>query len=75
MEKKLPYVVYLNKTYDVWMRDAHKWCTDQGWEEGRDYEAIISETIFYWMREKRKGLGAPFYFVQDILTSHNNFSG
>ena len=61
-----PYIVYLNKTYDVWMRDAHKWAEDNNVE----YEEIISEVAFWVYIEKGLLIGKPVIFVKDIITLH-----
>lgn len=66
--KNLPSIVYLNKMYDVWMRDAHKWAEDKGWKQGVDYFEIISE-VAYWrlFEDGKRSPEAPVYFVKDII--------
>lgn len=67
----LPNVVYLNKSYDVWMRDAATWVENKGWIKDKDFYQVISETA-YWMLfdNGRISQDTPVYFVKDILTQH-----
>lgn len=60
------YVVYLNKSYDVWMRDASKWAKDNSIE----YTEILSEPVFWHYMSKGLLTGVPVFFVKDILTEH-----
>lgn len=70
--RNLPIIVYLNKQYDVWMRDALQWARNRGWEEGRDYFELISE-VAYWrlFHDGKRSPETPVYFVKDIITKHD----
>lgn len=65
-----PYIVYLNKSFNVWMMDAYKWAQDKGWEKGVHYENILSEVTFWRYVEMGMVEGRPVYFVKDIITDH-----
>jgi hypothetical protein len=67
----LPSIVYLNKRYNAWMMDAHKWAADKGWIEGKDYYEIISEVAYWTLFDSgKRSPEAPVYFVKDNLTGH-----
>ena len=70
MEKT--YVVYLNKTYDVWARDAHKWAEDNNIPV-KD-ENIISEVVFWNFMERGLLDKAPIYFCKDIQDGREAWS-
>lgn len=61
-----PYIVYLNKSYDVWMRDADKWARDNNIE----YEEIISEVVFWHYLKSDHLNGVPVLFCKNITTEH-----
>ena len=63
---KKPYIVYLNKSYNVWMRDAHKWAQDNHIE----YQEILSEVVFWAYLDKGLLDGIPVLFCKDIITQH-----
>lgn len=70
MEKA--YVVYLNKTYDVWARDAHTWAENNNIPvEG---ENIISEVVFWHYMEKGILDKVPIYFCKDIQDDRQPWS-
>ena len=63
---KKPYIVYLNKSYNVWLRDAYKWAQDNHFE----YQDIISEVVFWAYMEKDLLNNTPVLFCKDIITNH-----
>lgn len=66
-DKNLPSIIYLNKRYDVWMRDALDWAEQKGWVEGKDYYEIISEVAYWKLFDNGlRSPEAPVYFVKDI---------
>jgi len=64
------YIVYCNKSHDVWARDAYEWAKSRDWEEGKDYKEILSQMAFNVYLDKGLLDGVPIYFVKDILTNH-----
>ena len=64
---KKPYIVYLNKSYDVWMRDAHKWAEDNNMVKDIDYQEIISEVVFWAYMDKDLLLTLLYYSVKTLL--------
>ena len=67
---KKPYIVYLNKSYDVWMRDAHKWAEDNNMVKDIDYQEIISEVVFWAYMDKDLLINTPVLFCKNIITQH-----
>lgn len=59
---KNTYVVYLNKTYDVWARDAHEWAK----KNNLPTDNIISQVAFWRLLDQGVLEGAPVYFCKDI---------
>ena len=71
------YIVYLNKSHDVWASDAHTWAkkNDITIEENSDgTDNIISEVIFRWMIDKGQIGNKPVYFCKDIQTDRQAFA-
>jgi len=56
------YVVYLNKTYDIWARDAHEWAE----KNNLPTDHIISEVAFWVLMDQGVLDGAPVYFCKHI---------
>ena len=56
------YIVYLNKTYDVWAMDAHTWAE----KNNLPTDNIISEVVFWHYMDKGLLEGKPVYFCKDI---------
>jgi len=63
-QQKEAYIVYLNKTYDVWARDAHTWAEKNNIPV-KD-ENIISEVVFWHYLERGMLENNPIYFCKDI---------
>ena len=61
-----PYIVYLNKSYNVWLSDAYKWAQDNNIE----YQHIISEVVFWAYMDKNLLNKIPILFCKDITTKH-----
>ncbi len=66
------YVVYLNKSYDVWARDAHAWAEENNIPV-KD-ENIISEVVFWNFMERGLLEKAPIYFCKDIQDGRKPWS-
>ena len=66
---KKSYIVYLNKTYDVWAQDAYRWAKNNNIPE--EDRKIISEVVFWTYIEKGLLEGVPIYFCKDILVKRN----
>ena len=66
--KDKPYLVYLNKSYDVWASDAIEWIDRNGYK--REDFHVISEVLFWLYISKDQLSGIPCYFVKDILIPH-----
>jgi hypothetical protein len=71
------YLVYLNKSYDVWMRDAHQFAINNGYTLNpgsgsgfKEFKEILSEPVFWVYMEKGLLNNVPVIFVKDILTKH-----
>ena len=60
-----PLLVYLNMTYDVWVRDAMHWAELNGYAAG-DFEEIISEKVFWIYMNKGLCENRPIVFVKTI---------
>lgn len=60
------YVIYLNKSYGTWMRDASKWAEENNVKPTE----IISEPVMWVYIDKGLLNGATLYFVKDIITNH-----
>lgn len=56
------YIVYLNKTYDVWAMDAEIWAE----KNNLPTDNIISEVVFWHYMEEGLLDGKPVYFCKDI---------
>ena len=67
---KKPYLIYLNKTYNVWAMDAYKWMKENQYIED-DFKEIFSEVVFWHYLEDGLLENRPIFFVKDILTNHN----
>jgi len=67
-----PYIVYLNKAYDVYAKDAYAWARKNNIFILNDGENIISEKIFWLLLEKGNLEGKPVYFCKDKLLSINS---
>jgi hypothetical protein len=66
------YVVYLNKTYDVWARDAYTWAEKNNIPvEDRN---IISEVVFWNFMGRGLLDGIPVYFCKDIQDEREAWS-
>ena len=57
------YIVYLNKQYDVWARDAYKWSEKNN--INIPDENIISEVVFYNFLERGLLDGKAIYFCRE----------
>jgi hypothetical protein len=57
------YIVYLNKSYDVWARDAHEWAKKNNLSVEDD--KIISEIVFWHYMHEGLLDGKPVYFCKD----------
>ena len=66
------YVIYLNKSYDVWARDAHTYAKEKNILV-KD-ENIISEVVFWNFMERGLLDGAPIYFCKDIQDDREPWS-
>lgn len=64
-----PYLVYRNKTNDVWVSDAYAWMELHSFKE-EDFECIISEVAYNWDIHDGTANGRPVYWVTEILTKH-----
>jgi hypothetical protein len=70
------YIVYLNKSHDVWAQDAHTWAQKNNIpieEEPNGSDNIISEVIFRWMIDKGTIGTKPVYFCKDIQSDRVPF--
>lgn len=63
IEIKKPYVVYLNKTYNLSARDAHLWAEKKGIEP----KEFISETAFWSYLDDGHLDNVPVYFCKDKI--------
>lgn len=67
-----PYIVYLNKAYDVYAMDAYAWAKKNNITLPEDsYNYVISEKIFWFLLEEGHLDGKPVYFCKDKLVSAN----
>jgi len=74
---KKPYLVYMNKTYNVYLTDAYIWMKKYGYKED-DFEGIISEVVFHYKLGDSDGAGkyglddTPVMFVGKIYRDFDN---
>lgn len=61
---KEAYIVYLNKTYDVWARDAYTWAEKNNIPATENN--VISEPVFWMYIERGLLENVPVYFCKDI---------
>lgn len=61
-----PYLVYMNKSYDVWIRDAHHWAVLNGYDPEKDFRNTISEVVFRAYLDKGILENWPIIFVTII---------
>lgn len=66
------YIVYLNKSFDVWLRDGMKFAEINGLNvpENNSHNIVISEVVFHHHLQNKLIGNTPCYFVTEMLTEH-----
>lgn len=64
------YIVYLNKQYDVWARDAYEWAKNNNLPT----DHIISEVLLWKLMDTGKFDNKPVYFCREIQDDRQPFA-